>query len=74
MTGRTLSGQMRPNLNLLDAIIPTVIGVQNAQHITPTTKIPTLKFGGGNIIVKDCFSAYCGKCHIVEGRMNGKIY
>ncbi len=44
-----------------------------AHHPKNTT--PTVKFGGGNIMVCGCFSAYStGKLHIIEGRMNRKMY
>ncbi|XP_061634501.1 GDP-L-fucose synthase-like isoform X2 [Phyllopteryx taeniolatus] len=38
----------------------------------PKNTIPTVKFGGGNMMVWGCFSANgTGKLHIIEGRMNG---
>lgn len=39
----------------------------------PKNTIPSVKFGGENIMVWACFSEYgTGKLHIIEGRMNGK--
>lgn len=43
--------------------------------IWPKHTIPTVKFGGGNVIVWGCFSAYStSMLHIIEGRMKGKMY
>lgn len=43
---------MRLKFNSLDAIIYNMFGGQMAMHITPkTSPIPTVNFGGGNIMV-----------------------
>ncbi|XDV26407.1 hypothetical protein PO909_030137 [Leuciscus waleckii] len=41
----------------------------------PKNTIPTMKHGGGNIILWGCFSAKgTGQLHCIEGRMDGAMY
>uniref|UniRef100_A0AAY5KZM0 Transposase Tc1-like domain-containing protein n=1 Tax=Esox lucius TaxID=8010 RepID=A0AAY5KZM0_ESOLU len=41
----------------------------------PKNTIPTVKHGGGNIILWGCFSAKgTGRLHHIEGRMDGALY
>ena len=41
----------------------------------PKNTIPTMKHGGGNIILWGCFSAKgTGRLHRIEGRMDGAMY
>ncbi|CDQ73294.1 unnamed protein product [Oncorhynchus mykiss] len=41
----------------------------------PKNTIPTVKHGGGNIILWGCFSAKgTGQLHLIEGRMDGAMY
>ncbi|CDQ82348.1 unnamed protein product [Oncorhynchus mykiss] len=41
----------------------------------PKNTIPTVKHGGGNIILWGCFSAKgTGRLHLIEGRMDGAMY
>ena len=37
--------------------------------------MPTVKHGGGNVMVWGCMSAACvGKLHLIEGNMNSNVY
>ncbi|KAF2351812.1 Transposase Tc1-like [Trinorchestia longiramus] len=48
---------------------------QQNEEYKPDCTIPTVKFGGGSIIVWGCFSSsWVDKVHIIEGTMNGRKY
>ena len=47
---------------------------RNAEY-NPKSTIPTVKHGGGNLMLWGCFSAKAtGRLHRIEGRMNGAMY
>ena len=47
---------------------------RNAEY-NPKNTIPTVKHGGGNLMLWGCFSAKGrGRLHRIEGRMNGAMY
>ena len=47
---------------------------RNAEY-NPKNTIPTVKHGGGNLMLWRCFSAKgIGWLHLIEGRMNGAMY
>ena len=47
---------------------------RNAEY-NPKNTIPTVKHGGGNLMLWGCFSAKgTGRFHRIEGRMNGAMY
>ena len=46
----------------------------NAEY-NPKNTLPTVKHGGGNLMLWGCFSANgTGRLHRIEGRMNGAMY
>ncbi|KAK6314675.1 hypothetical protein J4Q44_G00142040 [Coregonus suidteri] len=60
-----------------------LFGLNSTRHVwrkkkneyNPKNTIPTVKHGGGNIIIWGCFSAKgTGRLHRIEGRMDGAMY
>lgn len=48
---------------------------RNAECYNPKNTIPTVKHGGGNIMLWGCFSAKgTGRLHCIEGPMDGAMY
>ena len=53
---------------------PRVWSKRNAEY-NPKNTIPTVKHGGGNLMLWGCFSAKgTGRLQRIEGRMNGAMY
>ena len=60
-----------------------LFGINSTRHVwrkrnaeyNPKNTIPTVKHGGGNLMLWGCFSAKgTGRLHRIEGRMNGAMY
>ncbi len=74
-TGWKCCGQMRPKSSSFASTQLAVFGGGGMLPMTPKNTIPTVKHGGGNIMLWGCFSAKgTGQLHRIKGTMNGAMY
>ena len=46
---------------------------KDGEDYSPKTRVPTVKFGSGSIMIWECFSAKCvGKISVIDGKMNAQ--
>ncbi len=74
-TGWKCCGQMRPNSSSLASTQLAMFGGGGMLPMTPKNTIPTVKHGGRNIMLWECFSAKgTGQLHRIKGTMDGAMY
>ena len=68
-SGKIFCGQIKLQLSCLDGTHNTMCGEKH-QNL-----IPTVKYGGGSIMVWGCFAASGpGELAIINGKMNSQVY
>ncbi|KAK6328741.1 hypothetical protein J4Q44_G00007190 [Coregonus suidteri] len=73
--GRRSCGLMRQKMELFGLNSTRRVCWKKKDEYNPKNTIPTVKHGGGNIILWGCFSAKgTGRLHRIEGRMDGAMY
>ncbi|KAI4887520.1 hypothetical protein NFI96_016696, partial [Prochilodus magdalenae] len=66
--------QTRPKLNFLASTPPAMCGGKKNAAYDPKNTVPTVKHGGGSIMVRGCFSAKgTGLLHRITGKMDGAM-
>ncbi len=74
-TGWKCFGQIRPKSSSLASTQLAMFGWGRMLSMTPRTPSPTVKYGGGNIMLWGCCSAKeTGQLHRIKGMMNGAMY
>ncbi len=72
--GQIFCELMRQKLNFLEVVCPITSGVKPTQHFIKII-IPTVKHGGGSVMVWGCFAASGpGRLAIIDGTMNSVLY
>ena len=74
-SGTIFCGLTRQKLNFLEGVRPVTSGVKLTQHFIKKNIIPTVKHGGGSVMVWGCFAASGpGRLAVIDGTMNSALY
>ncbi|KAI3361985.1 hypothetical protein L3Q82_012335 [Scortum barcoo] len=66
---------MRQKLNFLEGVCPVTSGVKVTPAFQKKNIIPTVKYGGGSVVVWGCFAASGpGRLAVINGTMNSAVY
>ncbi len=66
---------MQQKFNFLEGVCPITSGVKPTQHFIKKNIIPTVKHGGGSVMVWGCFAASGPEwLAIIDGTMNSALY
>ncbi len=66
---------MRQKFNLLEGVCPVTFGVKTNTTFNKKDIIPTVKHGGGSVMVWGCFAASGpGRLAIIDDTMNSSLY
>ncbi|KAK3569879.1 hypothetical protein QTP86_006755 [Hemibagrus guttatus] len=72
--GKILCGLTRQKLNFLEGLCPITSGVKSNNAFQKKI-IPTVKYGGGSVMVWGCFAASGpGRLAVINGTMNSAVY
>jgi len=72
--GKILCKLTRQKLNFLEGVCPITSGVK-VTRISEKNIIPTVKYGGGSVMVWGCFAASGpGRLAVINGTMNSAVY
>ncbi len=75
MIMRTVSNQPRITREDLVNDLKAAGTIVTKKTIDPKNAIPTVKHGGGNIMLRGCYSAKgTGQLHCIKWMMNGAMY
>ncbi|KAI3354711.1 hypothetical protein L3Q82_019199 [Scortum barcoo] len=67
--------QLRQKLNFLEGVCPITSGCKSNTAFQKKNIIPTVKYGGGSVMVWGCFAASGpGRRAVINGTMNSAVY
>ncbi|KAI4898620.1 hypothetical protein NFI96_006400 [Prochilodus magdalenae] len=72
--GKILGGLIRQKFNILE-VVSNYIWCKSNTAFQKKNIIPTVKYGGGSVMVWDCFAASGpGRLAVINGTMNAAVY